>query len=175
MSKHATVCLLILVLWCTPTCAQNINDILNLFRGAVENSMRQAAQSQWQSLPESELTCLNQSLHRQGASIDALIARGIGPTDPRLAALRSTCRVQIANAPGQKRLVAIPVATKRDFLIGIPPLYVLPTIARSITRLSIDPVAIRSQAHVCRSDGTQGGMSVLMGQTPRPRLYRRYP
>jgi uncharacterized protein YecT (DUF1311 family) len=61
--------------------------------------MRQAAQAEWQRLPASELSCLDQSLRQQGASVDALLGRGVSPSDPRLAQLRSNCRSQVAEGP----------------------------------------------------------------------------
>lgn len=83
----------------TSALAQNVNDLLNLFRGAVQQSMVQAAQSEWRRLPPAELSCLDQALRQQGASVDALANRGVMPTEPALAQLRSDCRGQIAQIP----------------------------------------------------------------------------
>jgi hypothetical protein len=41
------------------------------------------------------LSCLDQDLREQGASVDALVNRGVMPSDPRLAQLRSNCRGQV--------------------------------------------------------------------------------
>jgi hypothetical protein len=82
-----------------PAFAQNLNDVLNLLRGAVQQGMKQTAQAEWQKLPPAEISCLDQSLHQQGGSVDALVARGVLPSDPRLSALRSNCRSQTAQNP----------------------------------------------------------------------------
>ena len=57
--------------------------------------MAQAAQSEWRRLPPPELSCLDQGLRQQGASVDALASRGVMPSEPHLAQLRSSCRGQI--------------------------------------------------------------------------------
>ena len=78
----------------SPATAQNINDILKSFSGFAQQAMRQAAQSQWRSMPPLETACIDQSLRQQGRSVDALINSGILPDDPRLSQLRFNCRSQ---------------------------------------------------------------------------------
>ncbi len=92
------LCVLPLVL-STSAFAQNVNDFVNLFGGMMQQAMRPAAQSEWRRLPPPELSCLDQALREQGASIDALINRGVMPSDPRLAQVRSDCRGQLAQGP----------------------------------------------------------------------------
>ena len=75
--------------------AQNANDFMRMFGGFIQQGMVQAAQSEWRRLPPNELSCLDQGLRQQGASIDALVNHGVMPSDPRLSQLRSNCRVQI--------------------------------------------------------------------------------
>jgi uncharacterized protein len=72
--------------------AQNSNDVMQLFGSLVQQAIRQAALAEWQRIPPEEGSCIDESLRRQGASIDALVSRGILPTDPRLGQVRSACR-----------------------------------------------------------------------------------
>ena len=83
----------------TSAFAQNINDFINKFRGVAQQGMAQATQFEWRKLPPNELSCIDQSLRQQNNSIDALINRGVMPSDLRLSQLRSNCRGQFAQAP----------------------------------------------------------------------------
>lgn len=74
------------------TNAQNANDFLNTLGGIIQQAVRQAAQTEWQKLPPSEMVCLDQRLHQQGGSVNDAINRGVSPTDPRLSQLRASCR-----------------------------------------------------------------------------------
>jgi hypothetical protein len=94
----AFLCVLPLVFG-TSAFAQNVSDFLNLFRGVIVQGMIQAAQSEWRRLPSTELSCLDQTLRQHGASVEALISRGVLPSDRRLDQLRSNCRGQIALGP----------------------------------------------------------------------------
>jgi uncharacterized protein len=76
--------------------AQNINDFVRIFGGIIQQAGQQAALSEWQQLPPVELTCVDQNLRQQGASVAALVNRGVLPSAPQLAQLRSICRSQIA-------------------------------------------------------------------------------
>ncbi len=96
----ALLCVLPLVL-STSAFAQDVNDFLKLFGGMMQQAMRQAAQSEWRRLPPSELSCLDQALREHGVNVDALIDRGVVPSDPRLADLRSNCRGQVAEGRPQ--------------------------------------------------------------------------
>jgi hypothetical protein len=87
------VCLLFLG---GPSFALNINDLI---RGGIQKGMREATLFEWRKLPTAELACIDQNLHRQGWSIDALAIQGIGPPDSRLAQLRADCRNQFAQIP----------------------------------------------------------------------------
>ena len=83
----------------TEASAQDVNDFLNLFGGIIQQGMIQAVQSEWRRLPPTELSCLDQTLRQQGASVDALINRGVFPSDPRLAPMRANCRGQFVQVP----------------------------------------------------------------------------
>lgn len=94
----------ILVFLCIPPLAlsagaQNANDFMRMFGGIVQQAMIQAAYAEWRRLPPNELSCLDQGLHQQGASVDALANRGVMPSDPRLSQLRSNCRGAIVPTP----------------------------------------------------------------------------
>jgi hypothetical protein len=54
----------------------------------------QATQAAWAKLPSSEVGCINEALHQQGGSVEALIQRGVMPSNPRLANERSNCQNQ---------------------------------------------------------------------------------
>jgi hypothetical protein len=54
----------------------------------------QATQAAWAELPSEEARCINDALYQQGGSVEALIQRGVLPSDPRLANERSNCQKQ---------------------------------------------------------------------------------
>jgi len=54
----------------------------------------QATQAAWAKLPSNEVGCINDALYQQGGSLEALIQRGVLPSDPRLANERSNCQKQ---------------------------------------------------------------------------------
>jgi hypothetical protein len=54
----------------------------------------QATQAAWAKLPSEEARCVNDALYQQGGSVEALIERGVLPSDPRLANERSNCQNQ---------------------------------------------------------------------------------
>jgi hypothetical protein len=94
MPKRLSVLCVFLLVLSTSAFAQNINDILRMFGGVIQQGMIQSARSEWRTLPPTELSCLDQALRQQGASVDVLASRGILPSDARLALFRSGCRSQ---------------------------------------------------------------------------------
>jgi hypothetical protein len=78
--------------------AQNINDFVRSFGGVIQQAMRQAVEAEWRRLPPPEIACVDQGLRQQGGSVDALISRGVLPSDPRLSQLRAGCREQAVQA-----------------------------------------------------------------------------
>src|SRR5262245_52480373 len=54
----------------------------------------QATQAAWAKLPSEEAGCINDALYQQGGNVEALIQRGVLPSDPRLANERSNCQKQ---------------------------------------------------------------------------------
>jgi hypothetical protein len=83
----------------SPVTAQNQNDIINIFGAIVRSGVTLAAQSAWEKLPPSKITCVDQRLRQRGSSINSAIQQGIGPTDARVFDVRSACRNQLAAQP----------------------------------------------------------------------------
>lgn len=98
-ARLLVLCVLTLLFQGANAFAQSPYDFMRVFGGIIQQGMVQAADSQWRKLPPPEVSCIDQALQRQGASIHALIMRGISPSDARLARFRSACSVQIAQTP----------------------------------------------------------------------------
>ena len=81
---------------------------MRMFGGFMQQGMVQVAQFEWRRLPPPELSCLDQVLRQQGASVDALAGQGILPSDPRLAQIRSSCRSQIAQSSQPSNASTLP-------------------------------------------------------------------
>ena len=96
--RLALLCVPLLV-WSTSAFATNINDFVNMLRGAAQGAIIHQAQVEWRNLQSNEIDCVNQALRQQGVNLDALINHGLLPSDPRLSQLRSNCRGQTAQAP----------------------------------------------------------------------------
>jgi len=93
--RLAFVCVLMLFL-STGAFAQNANDFIRMFGGIVQQALIQAARLEWHRLPPNELSCIDQGLRHQGATVDALASRGVLPSDQRLFELRLSCRTSAA-------------------------------------------------------------------------------
>src|SRR5262245_46616983 len=72
--------------------AQGSDDFLRTFGTITQPATVQATQAAWAKLPSKEIGCINDALHQQGGSVEALIQRGVLPSDPRLANERSNCQ-----------------------------------------------------------------------------------
>ena len=66
--------------------------------GGVQSAKVQAAHADWRRLSQTEVNCVDQSLRSQRTSLWSLIQRGVDPSDPTVAKLRTACRAQ-ARAP----------------------------------------------------------------------------
>ncbi|MGO9845259.1 MAG: hypothetical protein ACLPKT_01250 [Methylocella sp.] len=99
MPKRLAFLSVVVLLWSTSAFAQNVNDLLNLFGGAIQQGYGQAVQSEWRRLPPAELSCLDKALGQRGASVNTLASRGVTPSDPWVAQLRSSCQSQIVQSP----------------------------------------------------------------------------
>jgi hypothetical protein len=62
----------------------------------------QATQAAWAKLPSEEAGCINDALYQQGGSVEALIQRGVLPSDPRLVNERSNCQKQSERQEAQR-------------------------------------------------------------------------
>jgi hypothetical protein len=74
--------------------AQGPDDFLRTFGAITQPATVQATQAAWAELTSEEAGCINDALYQQGGSVEALIQRGVLPSDPRLAKERSNCQKQ---------------------------------------------------------------------------------
>lgn len=72
--------------------AQGAGDVFNIFRGLMQSTMTQAALQEWQKLPATEISCIENILQAGGTHLRRLVEAGITPADPRLADVRASCR-----------------------------------------------------------------------------------
>jgi hypothetical protein len=94
-----------------PSFAQDLNDIINQLsvkaRSEIARIARRA-ESEWNKLPQSERTCVNQKLSERGESVQSLARRAILPSDTRVSDLRSQCRALLASAAQDQPLASPP-------------------------------------------------------------------
>ena len=76
--------------------AQGGPDVINMFGAIMRAAMVDHARTEWARLPHNELSCMDQALQKQGYSIDALVQRGIPPTDPRVSNIHIGCQTSTA-------------------------------------------------------------------------------
>jgi hypothetical protein len=76
--------------------AQNAGSLLNLLGGLSQTALTQAAQVEWQRLPEPEIACIDRALRTRRASVQLLIQRGVGPSDAQISDVRAGCLTQTA-------------------------------------------------------------------------------
>jgi hypothetical protein len=93
-SRCGSFALLWLLGSASSTVAQGPDDFLRTFGTITQPATVQATQAAWGKLPSKEIGCLNDALHQQGGSVEALIQRGVLPSDPRLANEQSKCQKQ---------------------------------------------------------------------------------
>src|SRR5215831_4823178 len=74
--------------------AQDPDEFLRTFGTIMQPATVHATQAAWAKLPSKEVECINDALYQQGGSVEALIQRGVLPSDPRLANERSNCQKQ---------------------------------------------------------------------------------
>ena len=97
--------------------AQRPDDFLRTFGTIAQSATVQATQAAWAKLPSEEAACVNDALYQQGGSVEALIQRGVMPSDPRLANERSNCQKQSERQELQNGLAVsspLPNATTRN-------------------------------------------------------------
>jgi hypothetical protein len=76
--------------------AQNARDFMHIFGAIVQSTMVQAAQAEWRKLAPADVSCVDQTLHQRGISLQALVNNGITPADSRISDVLATCRFQPA-------------------------------------------------------------------------------
>src|SRR5262245_24575679 len=81
--------------------AQGPDEFLRTFGTITQPATVQATQAAWAKLPSTQVGCINDALHQQGSSVEALIQRGVLPSDPRLANERSNCQKQFEQHEAQ--------------------------------------------------------------------------
>ena len=66
----------------------------------------QQAYAAWRNLPQTEVNCVDRALQRQRSNLWTWIQRGVAPTDPSVAGIRSSCGAQVVtpNAQAQSAL-----------------------------------------------------------------------
>jgi hypothetical protein len=98
--------------------AQGPDDFLQTFGTIKQPATVQATQAAWAELPSEEAGCINDALHQQGGSMEALIQRGVLPSDPRLANARSNCQNQFEQQDPQPTGGQNPAYAVGDLALG---------------------------------------------------------
>ena len=109
--------------------AQSADDFLRAFGTIAKTSIVKATRTEWDKLPSSEARCINDTLRQQGASVEALVQRGVMPSNPRIASFRSNCRLKLEQQAPQ------PIA-------GLTPTYSVEGVALG-SRIQFDSSAYR--------------------------------
>src|SRR5262245_47168376 len=78
--------------------AQSSNDFDRLFGTPQDPMARAAAQSEWNRLTSGEVGCIDDALQQQGGSVDALVQRGVMPSDARIRGASSRCRPELTQS-----------------------------------------------------------------------------
>jgi hypothetical protein len=78
--------------------AQSPNDFDRLFGSPQDPMAQAAAQSEWNRLTSGEVGCIDDALQQQGGSVDALIQRGVMPSDARIRSASSRCRSELTQS-----------------------------------------------------------------------------
>ena len=68
------------------------NPLGGMLGGLMNAAMMQAAQEEWQKVPEPRASCLVGQLRNNGLNVSVLIQRGIGPNHPSLAQINFPCQ-----------------------------------------------------------------------------------
>jgi hypothetical protein len=84
--------------------AQSANDFIRMFGIPQDASVQAATRSEWNKISPTEIRCIDGSLHQHGGSVEALIQRGVMPSDTRVGDIRSNCRSQLG-----QQLPSVPV------------------------------------------------------------------
>jgi len=91
MLRKVALSILAGLLFSSLAAAQNINEIMRMFGGVMQNAIAQAAYSEWRKRPNSELICVDQYLRQRGSSLETIVRQGITPSDDRISSARAAC------------------------------------------------------------------------------------
>src|SRR6516165_10940938 len=108
---------------------QSADDLLRVFGTAAKTSIVKATRTEWDKLPSSEARCINDALRQQSASVEALVQRGVLPSNPRIASFRSNCRLKLEEQAPQP-------------IVGLTPTYSVEGVALG-SRIQFDSSAYR--------------------------------
>jgi hypothetical protein len=93
-TRRGSFALLCLLGGASSALAQDPDDFLRTFGTITQPATVPATQAAWAEVPSKEVRCISDALHQQGGSVEALIQRGVLPSDPRLGNERSNCQKQ---------------------------------------------------------------------------------
>jgi hypothetical protein len=92
--------------------AQDARSLLNLLGGLSQTALAQAAQVEWQRLPEPEIACIDRALRTRRASVQLLIQRGVGPSDAQISDVRAGCLTQTAQQVAPRPVLGSPYSVE---------------------------------------------------------------
>ena len=102
-----------LLLGASAAAAQTSSDFFRKFNTIAPSAIVEATRTDWNKLSSRETTCIDDTLHKQGGSVEALIQRGVTTSDSRIAGVRANCRFsspqQATQPPGGSVQVDVPV------------------------------------------------------------------
>jgi len=76
----------------TAASAQSPWDLFDRVENFIHSASAKAAKGRWSKLSQTEYSCVSQKLRDRGDNLDSLVQRGMFPSDPRVAEIRSQCR-----------------------------------------------------------------------------------
>ena len=97
---------------------QSADDFLRTFGTVAKTSIVKATRTEWDKLPSSEARCINDALRQQSASVEALVQRGVLPSNPRIASFRSNCRLKIEQQAPQPTAGLTPTYSVEGVALG---------------------------------------------------------
>ncbi len=130
--------------------------------GDLVQPRRAAIRAEWEKLSTGEILCVDNRLRRARRSVNALIDRGIGPTDNRVTGIVSDCRA--GGDPDSSNVAATP---SFNCLVARQPDEVAICATPELARL--DRAVVEGYERMLRTDGSRAAKSVA-----EPLLSRRH-
>jgi hypothetical protein len=93
--------------------AQIQNDFNQMFGIPQDALVQTATRSEWNKISSTEIGCIDNALHQQGGSVEALIQRGVIPSDTRIGSVRSNCWSQL-----RQQWMSFPVYAVNGLALG---------------------------------------------------------